>query len=129
MHGREHVAIIRPARDGIVLHTMYYASELRKPLASKKSETGTITQKEMDLAKRLIESLVAPFRPEQYSDQYRENLERLIEQKQNGEKPAIAKQPKHPPAVDILEALKQSLASRKPPAKGAAKKSRGRTAA
>jgi len=130
MHGREHVAIIRPARDGIVLHTMYYASELRKPLASWKSESGTITQKEMELAKKLVETLAAPFKPEQYTDQYRENLERLIEQKQNGEKPTTLKQPKHAPVVDILEALKESLASKKPPAKASPKKrGRGRTAA
>jgi DNA end-binding protein Ku len=127
--GGKHVAIIRPARDGIVLHTMYYASELRKPMASEKSDRGKITLKEMELAKKLIGSLAAPFKPEQYRDRYRENLEQLIQQKQNGEKPKTVKQPKNAPVVDILEALQRSLASKKPQAKEAPKRRRGRTAA
>jgi DNA end-binding protein Ku len=53
--------------------------------------------------------LASPFKPEQYEDEYRKNLERLIEQKRKGQKVTTAKQPKLAPVVDMFEALKRSL--------------------
>ena len=82
-----------------------------------------MNQKEVDLARQLIENLGGPFKPEQFHDEYRANVERLIEQKQKGEKPAAVRQPKPAPVVDILQALQASL---KQPA-GKAKKPAKRT--
>ena len=71
------------------------------------------------MAKALIKALVGQFRPEQYKDTYRENLEKLIAAKAKGKEIAPAAEPKAAKVVDIMDALKRSLeeakaASRKP---------------
>jgi DNA end-binding protein Ku len=63
------------------------------------------------MAKSLVKHLAAPFKPEAFHDTYRENVERLIEQKRRGEKITTIKQPKKAPVIDLMEALKQSLKS------------------
>jgi DNA end-binding protein Ku len=119
MHGREHIVVIRPTENGMVLHTLYYVNELHKANAKGRVPKSQYTAKEMQLAKSLISSLASPFKPEVYHDQYRENVERLIEQKEKGQKITAVKQPKVAPVVDILAALQQSL---KESAKAARKK-------
>lgn len=120
MHGREHIAIIRPSGEGMVLHTMYYEDELHKA-----NRTGAknvkFTAKEMDLAKRLIDTLRSPFKPQAYEDTYRHNVERLVEQKRKGAKITPVAQPKKAPVTDIMEALRQSLQNSKAAAKPDAK--------
>jgi DNA end-binding protein Ku len=119
MHGREHVAVIRPTDDGMVLHTLYYVNELHKANAAGRKAKSQFNAKEVQLAKSLISSLAAPFKPDVFHDQYRENVERLIEQKKKGQKITLVKQPKAAPVADILAALQQSL---KESAKAAPKK-------
>ena len=109
MHGREHVVIIRPMKTGLVLHTMYFADELQKSNVPQIPKTKQASTKEIELAKTLIHKLAGPFRPEQYHDEYRENVERLLEQKQRGEKVTTIKQQKARPVVNIMEALQRSL--------------------
>jgi DNA end-binding protein Ku len=95
----------------MVLHTMYFVDELHsaKQAAPPKGERSAA--KELDLAKRLIESLASPFKPEQYEDEYRKNVERLLEEKHQGKKPTTVKQPKVAKVTNILEALQKSLQS------------------
>ena len=113
MHGREHIVIIRPGEAGMVLHTMYFVNELHKANeADGGTKEGRFAAKEMDLAKRLIETLASPFKPEEYEDEYRKNVERLVEEKQKGQKVTAVKQPKAHPVVDILDALKRSLSKK-----------------
>ncbi|HZU26179.1 MAG TPA: Ku protein [Bryobacteraceae bacterium] len=124
MHGREHVVIIRPTGKGMVLHTMYYVDELRAANQSGGEAKGGFSAKEVDMAKKLIDTLAAPFKPAEYHDTYRENVEKLIEAKQKGRRLPTVKQPKPAPVVDMLEALQRSLkaagAGKKPaPAKKA----------
>jgi DNA end-binding protein Ku len=114
MHGREHIALIRPAFKGLVLHTLYYSGELHEANEGAENGQSSLNRKEMELAKKLIESLAAPFKPDQFHDRYRENLEHLIEQKQHGRKVTPVKHPKTAPVVDILDALKRSLRESKP---------------
>jgi DNA end-binding protein Ku len=108
MHGREHIVILRPAKRGIMLHTMYYADEVRDvPEAAPK--TNLVKDKELQMAKALIETLIGEFRPEQYHDTYRENLEKLIAAKAKGKQIGPVAEPKAPKVVDIMEALRKSL--------------------
>jgi len=85
MHNREHVVLIRPSGGGLVLHTLYYAAELHKA-NKKETPTAKYSAKELELAKSLVNHLPAPFKPNQFHDTYRENVERLIRQKQKGQK-------------------------------------------
>lgn len=115
MHNREHVVILRPARTGILLHTMYYVDEIRQ-VDEFRTNTDLVKDRELDLAKSLISSLADDFRPEKYQDTYRENLRQMIEAKIEGKKVVETPAPKVAPVIDIMEALKRSLAERRKPA-------------
>jgi len=108
MHNREHIVLIRPSESGLILHTLYYADELHR---ANKSETpkAKYTTKELELAKSLVSHLTAPFKPNEFHDTYRENIERLIKQKQKGQKVTPVEQPRKAPVIDLMEALKRSL--------------------
>ena len=115
MHNREHVVILRPARTGILLHTMYYVDEIRQ-VEEFRTDTGLVKDRELDLAKTLIASLAEDFKPEKYQDTYRENLQQMIQSKIEGKKVVETPAPKVAPVIDIMEALKRSLAERRKPA-------------
>jgi DNA end-binding protein Ku len=114
MHNREHIVILRPGHKGITLHTMYFENEVRKS-EEFRTETELVKEKELGLAKMLIESLAASFEPEKYKDTYKENLEALIQTKLEGRKVVEIAQPPVAPVVDIMEALKRSLEIKKKP--------------
>ena len=67
MHGREHIVILRPSEHGIVLHTMYFVSELNRERETSVAASGKFEKKEVDLARQLIETLAAPFEPGQFT--------------------------------------------------------------
>ena len=131
MHGREHVVIIRSSQDQLLLHTLYYANELHQANKPSVPAKANATRKELELATQLIEHLAGPFKPEEFHDTYRENVEKLIEQKKKGQKITTTEhQPRRAPVVDLMEALKKSLKSSEAKAKAkAAKTPRRRKAA
>jgi DNA end-binding protein Ku len=116
MHNREHIIILRPAKHGILLHTMYYKDEI-KQVDEFRTDTSLLKPQEVTLAKTLIESLAAGFDPEKYHDEYRANLKAMIQAKIEGketvETPAGVQLA---PVIDIMEALKMSLQNVKKPA-------------
>jgi DNA end-binding protein Ku len=126
MHNREHIVLIRPSGGGLILHTLYYPDELHK---ANRSEAPKVkyTAKELELAKSLIEHLAAPFKPDQFEDTYRLNVERLIKQKQKGQEISTVAQPRKAPVIDLMEALKRSLQGA--PAKSASKLARSKKTA
>ncbi len=114
MHNREHIVVIRPGEKGMLLHTMYYADEVRSS-EEFRTDTESIRDKELALARTLVESLAAEFEPQKYSDTYRENLRRMIEAKIDGNTIVETPETNIAPVIDIMEALKKSLEMRKPP--------------
>ena len=110
MHNREHVVLIRPSGGGLVLHTLYYTNELHRANRGEIPK-AKYTAKELDLAKSLVNQLTAPFKLQEFTDAYRANVERLIEQKRKGQKVTVVKQPAKAPVVNLMEALKRSLKS------------------
>jgi len=118
MYGREHVVIVRPGEHGILAHTMFYVDEIRFENEFRANREG-VGAKELELAKTFIEAIEAPFAPEEFKDVYREELEAMIAKKrfEAGAAPAAQKVAATGPVIDILEALKKSIAMvRKPPA-------------
>jgi DNA end-binding protein Ku len=113
---KQYLATLR-ARDGVlVLATMLYADEVVDP---GELEVPTVadtapSEKELDMARQLVESLSGPFEPEKYQDDYRDKVLALIEAKADGE---IIVQPDVPatvaPVVDLMAALEASLARAK----------------
>lgn len=118
MHNREHIVILRPASKGIVLHTMFYNDEIRMS-EEYRTDTNLVKDKELQLAKTLIDSLAGEFEPQKYHDTYRDNLNRLIEAKIQGKKVVETPTPHIAPVIDIMEALKKSLAQQKKPVRSA----------
>ena len=118
MHNREHIIILRPGSKGILSHTMYYQDEIRQ-VEEFRTDTSLVKEKELDMAKMLISSLEADFEPQKYHDEYRENLQKMIEAKIEGKKVVATPTPHVAPVIDIMEALKRSLAEKKKPAMAA----------
>jgi DNA end-binding protein Ku len=118
MYGREHVVIVRPGEHGMLAHTMFYTGEIRFENEFR-ANVKDIGAKELELAKTFLEAIEAPFSPEEFKDLYREELQAMIAKKmsETGAAPAARPPETARPVVDILEALKKSIAmARKPPA-------------
>jgi DNA end-binding protein Ku len=115
MHNREHIIILRPGSKGILSHTMYYQDEIRQ-VEEFRTDTSLVKEKELDMAQMLISSLEAEFEPQKYRDEYRENLNKMIEAKIEGKNVVATPAPQVAPVIDIMEALKRSLAEKKKPA-------------
>ena len=112
MHQREYTVFIRPRKNGLTIHTMYYANEIREVAGYGKAEKDVkLKPAEIKLAEQLVDSLSQDFRPAQFHDKFQENPKALIEAKQKGK--TIIGEHKAGPArvIDMMEALKKSLAN------------------
>ena len=133
MHNREYTVFLRPHEGGMMLHTMYYEEEVRK-VEGFGAPDVELKDAEVKVAHQLIEALAAKWEPEKFHDNFQDNLKNLIQTKLEGGKIAEVEKPKKlAPVVDLMAALKQSLAEmegKKKPAAAAGeaggKKSRGR---
>lgn len=115
MHQREHIVVIRPRAQGLTLHTLYYADEVRQVAEYGHTDKIELKDTEKKLALQLIESLAAHFQPEKFQDTYRQSLRAMIEAKRKGEHITEAAHPKLAPVIDLMEALKKSLAEKSAP--------------
>jgi DNA end-binding protein Ku len=116
--GKERLVLIRAIESGLVLHALYYADEVRAFAEVPMGEPGERRSGEMPLARQLIDQLTASgFRPDQYHDHYRERLQEVVEQKVAGQETtaAVPAEPRGQ-VIDLMEALKQSLARERTPA-------------
>src|SRR5436853_3057872 len=81
MRGKESLVLIRPAQGGLMLHTMYFADEVRSFGEIEKGESAKIKEGELQLALQLIDGLSSDaFNPEKYRDEYRERVLELVNQ-------------------------------------------------
>jgi len=80
MHNREYTVFLRPHEGGMMLHTMYYADEVRK-LDDFGAPDVQLKDAEVKVAHQLIEALAADWDPEKYHDEFQDNLKKLIESK------------------------------------------------
>jgi DNA end-binding protein Ku len=110
--GKEHLVLIRPFADGLALHGLYYADEIRPFAEVDRGGDVQIRPAETDLADRLIAELSADaFTPEQYHDHYRDRLKEAVDRKVAGEEITSAvPADEAPQVIDLMEALKKSLA-------------------
>jgi DNA end-binding protein Ku len=116
IRNKQHLAAIRPVDDTLVLETMYYADEVRKPEEAPKPQ---VRAPEVEMAKTLIENLAAKWEPEKYHDRYRTELLDLLQKKAKGKPLPEPKEEEGGEVVDLMEALRQSVAAtqKKPKAK------------
>src|ERR1700722_11279122 len=112
IHQRERTVIIRPYQNGLILHTIYYPKEIHE--AKGYGETpSNLKKQELDLAEQFAKALLKPFHPEQFHDEYTKRVEQLIASKSQGKPGPKSEKTKHlAPVVDLMSALKKSLAQR-----------------
>jgi DNA end-binding protein Ku len=114
MHQRDYTVFIRPYQHGLLLHTMYFANEIRNLPQFGVFEPVKLKPAEIKLTEQLIESLTEPFEPKKYHDEFQERLRKLIEAKQQGKNIEIPGK-KQTPVIDMMTALKKSLAAHSSP--------------
>jgi DNA end-binding protein Ku len=108
--GKDQLVLIRPYKDGLLLHQMFYANEVR---AFEDVETGAtfeFSELERELARKLIAELsVERFSPEKYRDEYTERLQAAVDKKVSGQEVHVAQEVPRAQIFDLFDALKQSL--------------------
>ncbi|MBA3737528.1 MAG: Ku protein [Actinobacteria bacterium] len=121
---KEHLAALRFRDDAFVLETMYWPDEIREADFGGVDVSAKIRPNELEMAQTLIENLTADWNPTEYKDEYREALMRIVEAKINGEEIEIVEPEPTAKVVDLMEALKASVAAAKkePKAEPAPKK-------
>jgi len=107
----QHLAAVEVIENAIVLTMMRFADELVDVKQFDLPDESGIRKPELDMAKALVNNLAAAWDPEQYTDQYRENLMKVIQAKVKGKKIDLApsEQPRQAEVVDLMERLRRSL--------------------
>jgi DNA end-binding protein Ku len=126
---KEHLAALRFRDDAFVLETMFWPDEIRQADFGGVDVDVKIRGQELEMAKSLIASLTADWEPEAFSDDYREALLQIVEKKIAGEEIEIVEAEPTAKVVDLMEALKASVAAAKEPADEKRKAPRGRAPA
>lgn len=110
MHNREYTVFLRPRDGGMMLHTMYYKDEV-KEVEGFGAPDVELKESEVKVANQLIEALAAEWDPDKFHDDFQDNLKKMIQTKLEGGKIEEVEKPKKlAPVVDLMSALKASLA-------------------
>jgi DNA end-binding protein Ku len=120
LRDKEHLVAVRPGDDVLILETMYFADEIRSPreeLETLPQEAG-FAGRELEVAKRLVESLTVPWEPADYQNTYRARVEELIEHKREGEAVVFEEERPKSNVIDLMAALEASVAKMGPGAEG-----------
>jgi DNA end-binding protein Ku len=114
MRGKENLVLIRAAHEGLMLHTMYFADEIRDFGEVDKGEDAKLKPGELELAQRLVKELSSEsFKADKYADEYRDRVLVAVEAKVEGkEVTSLAPQAQRTQVIDLMDALKQSLGKR-----------------
>jgi DNA end-binding protein Ku len=118
--GKQYLVLVRPFENGLVMEQLHYPDELRA-FSEVPIEDAAVKPAELKLATQLVEQAATDeFHPEQYKDEVRERMMSLIERKIEGEDITLTQtaEPEHK-IIDIMAALKASLAAGKKPAQSA----------
>src|SRR6266516_4654545 len=111
LRGAEHFALIRPKGEALVLETLFLAEDVRSQAEIEEAVAGTEVKKaELDLAQQVMQSLVDEFDPSELQSDYRRDLRALLEAKLEGREIAKPEPVPETPVVDLMEALKRSVA-------------------
>jgi DNA end-binding protein Ku len=118
---KEHLAALRFKDNVFVLETMFWPDEIRAADFEELDKKVNVRLQEIQMAKSLIDNLTDEFKPEQFHDEYREALLGIIEKKVSGEEIEVIPEAEPTKVVDLMEALKASVAATKKEAASAAK--------
>ncbi len=118
---KEHIVAIKPQDKGLVLNTLHYAEEVRNAAAYfEEIKAAGVEKTQLALAEQLVNSLAGAFDPSRFKDRYQESLLEVIKNKIAGSEPIVAQKAEMGKVINLMDALKQSLAQtmsqKKPPA-------------
>jgi DNA end-binding protein Ku len=114
IRGNENFCLIRPKGEALVLETLFLAEDVRSQAEIDEAVGETdVNEPELQLARQLIDGLVGEFEPEELHSEYREHLRELLEAKLKGEEISVPEPVEEAPVVDLMEALKKSVAATK----------------
>ena len=116
LSGKEKLCLIRPKGDALVLETLYVAEDVYSQAEiDEAAGDGQAPKKaELDLARQLVDSLVGEFDPrEQLTSEYRQDLRKMLEAKLDGQPIEEPEEVEEAPVIDLMAALKQSVADAK----------------
>ncbi|SMO43320.1 Ku protein [Melghirimyces algeriensis] len=110
LRSKQSLAVVRVYQQCLILETIFYPDEVRNTEHVPEVPSNLeLPEKEMEMAKQLIENLATEFEPDKYEDTYRQAVEEMIEKKIKGEEIVEAPEKKPERVVDLMEALKASL--------------------
>jgi DNA end-binding protein Ku len=119
--GKEQLVVIRPYHGGLAIHQLYYGNEVRSFDETDDTATFTFTDKERELAEKLVDQLSSDdFDVDKYKDDYADRVRAAVEQKVAGKEVTIAAEAPRAQIIDLFEALKKSIAEAKKPSRGGA---------
>jgi len=107
IRNKQHLAALRPYEGALLLETMYYSDEVRKP--ERVNGDARLQKAEVDMAKSLVENLSDSFEPQKYDDEYRKELLDLVRAKAKGGKLPEPAQEEEAEVVDLMAALRESV--------------------
>ena len=114
IRGNENFVLIRPKGEALVLETLFLAEDVRSQAEIDEAvEAVDVKDPELELARQLIDTLVGEWEPDSLQSEYRQNLRQLLEAKLAGEEIAMPEPVVDAPVVDLMEALKKSVAASK----------------
>jgi DNA end-binding protein Ku len=114
IRGNENFCLIRVKGEALVLETLFLAEDVRSQAEIDEAVGETeVGDNELQLARQLIDGLVGEFDPESLHSEYRDNLRQLLEKKLAGEEISVPEPVAEAPVVDLMEALKKSVAATK----------------
>src|SRR5215213_1929742 len=110
---KEHIAALRFKDDAFVLETMFWPDEIREADFGGVDVHQDVRDQELTMARQLIDSLTSEWNPDEFADAYREALVQIVEAKLNGEEIEVVEAEPAAKVVDLMEALKASVAAAK----------------
>jgi len=106
---KEHLATLRLRGNVFVLETMYWPDEIRPADFEELEIDDEVRPQELKMARSLIENMTDHFDPDEFHDEYRENLEEVVDAKIQGREIAVVEETGTATVVDLMEALKASV--------------------
>lgn len=115
LRSKQRLAAVEAIGDALVLSTMRFRDELSRLEEFEFPEAKGVNRKQLQLAERLIEEFAADWDPDKYTDDYRENLMKVIEAKRARTKPELVPEaePQSAQVIDLMERLRKSLGTKR----------------
>jgi len=119
---KENLCLIRPLGEPLALETLYFAEDIRPRAEIEEAmEESEVSKAELDMAVQLVESMKGEFEAEDYRNDYRDTLRAMLEAKLAGEEIAVPEPAEPAQVIDLMEALKASVAQARKDKPAAAK--------